>query len=37
MIGRIAAGTVRPEWTLSAISWLVAGMLVQVLQSALGL
>ena len=36
LIGRIAATTARPNWTLNAISWLVAAVFVEAFRSAFG-
>ena len=36
LIGRVAAATARPVWTLNAISWLIAAVLVEALRFAFG-
>ena len=36
LIGRVAAVTARPDWTLSAISWLIAAVVVVAFRSAVG-
>lgn len=36
LVGRIAAESARPDWTLLAVSYLLSGAIVLVLRSVLG-